>query len=356
MINLNSKKGDYIMEYLVTDGDIKEYRKMMEDVVQEFDASSYRMYSSTTIPPNELDNIVCFIVSVNSPDNFVVCIDDKVDNVCFSYTIDGYAVDVSLISNMDDIDNVNYRVISKYMDTISDYVSYMFMVPVYYKMCYKCGSIVDKRDIYRNTCSTCRSEYFSNYYNNKKDNVLTVETLKNIFTYKNGNLVYRNDYNKYKEGDIAGTPCGDGYVGVYINGKQYYLHHLVWMYHKGYFPKMYIDHINDNKKDNRIENLQETTQSENIRAARRINQSTGITGVYKKNNGKYYSLITTLGKTYYLGSYNTLIEAVMARLHGEETKACVIKESPAMQYYKSFINNKENDLSIIDNFMLSVEV
>lgn len=44
------------------------------------------------------------------------------------------------------------------------------------------------------------------------------------------------------------------------------VHRLVWNYFNGVIPKnMVIDHINGNSLDNRIENLQCVTQSENIK-------------------------------------------------------------------------------------------
>ena len=41
-------------------------------------------------------------------------------------------------------------------------------------------------------------------------------------------------------------------------------HRLVWFYIHGKWPEMELDHINNNKRDNRIENLREVTRGENM--------------------------------------------------------------------------------------------
>ena len=41
------------------------------------------------------------------------------------------------------------------------------------------------------------------------------------------------------------------------------LHHAVWAVCKGRFPERQIDHVNGNKRDNRIENLREVSNGEN---------------------------------------------------------------------------------------------
>ena len=71
---------------------------------------------------------------------------------------------------------------------------------------------------------------------------------------------------------------------AYINGQRYHIlmHRVVWAWHHGRLPTMQIDHINGNGFDNRIENLREVTQSENMRNQHRTwkpNADTGLPGV-----------------------------------------------------------------------------
>ena len=65
-------------------------------------------------------------------------------------------------------------------------------------------------------------------------------------------------------------------------------HWAVWAWHNGCFPTMQIDHINGNGFDNRIGNLREVTQSENMRNQYRPwkpNAKSGLPGVYKNGSG-----------------------------------------------------------------------
>ena len=66
----------------------------------------------------------------------------------------------------------------------------------------------------------------------------------------------------WKKGDKAGSICER--ARVRIDGIDYYVSRLVWYYHTGEWPLNFIDHINQNKLDNRIENLRDVTHIENI--------------------------------------------------------------------------------------------
>jgi len=88
-------------------------------------------------------------------------------------------------------------------------------------------------------------------------------------------------------------------------------HALKMAIKEGYSPfshEFVIDHINENRSDNRFENLEVVTQAENVRRAKRNN------GVYlQKTTGKYLArIIYTIDKQNvrrYLGLYNTRQEA-----------------------------------------------
>jgi hypothetical protein len=85
---------------------------------------------------------------------------------------------------------------------------------------------------------------------------------------------------------------------------------LVAMSFLGHIPNSTIgyvvDHINDNKLDNRVENLRLISNHAN--GIKRLNKNQ-LFGVTKKPNGRWYSKVWHLNKTIYLGSYNTEIEA-----------------------------------------------
>ena len=91
-----------------------------------------------------------------------------------------------------------------------------------------------------------------------------------------------------------------------VNGREYNFltHHVVWAWHNGCFPTMQIDHVNGNGFDNRIENLREVTQSENMRNMVypwKPNVDTGLPGVYK--NGSGYQIKVAQNHYYFRDKY-----------------------------------------------------
>lgn len=86
------------------------------------------------------------------------------------------------------------------------------------------------------------------------------------------------------------------------------------------FLKKEIDHINRDRKDNRIENLREVNRTENVRnTTKKINPDTGVYGVYKDKATKGLKKVYTFhfqDKSY---RFYTVEEAVNKRkeLYGE---------------------------------------
>jgi hypothetical protein len=80
-------------------------------------------------------------------------------------------------------------------------------------------------------------------------------------------------------GKRAGT-ISLGYLRISLDGKLVLAHRLVWLMEHGEWPRDHIDHINRNKMDNRIGNLRDATQSQNMRnASLPSNNKSGIAGV-----------------------------------------------------------------------------
>jgi hypothetical protein len=81
---------------------------------------------------------------------------------------------------------------------------------------------------------------------------------------KEGNVYNENGY------QIKLYEHTDGYLQFkpYYDGKPHnkYAHRMVWEYYNGEIPEgMQIDHINDDRADNRLENLRLSTNKSNIR-------------------------------------------------------------------------------------------
>lgn len=115
-------------------------------------------------------------------------------------------------------------------------------------------------------------------------------------------------------GDVAGCLNTIGYRQIQLDGKVYKEHRLIWFYLHGVWPKNEIDHINNQRNDNRIENLREATRSQNSfnTKVRKTNKSTGHKNI--QPHGPGYRFICKLnGKTHYPGTYATIEEAIAVR-------------------------------------------
>ena len=147
--------------------------------------------------------------------------------------------------------------------------------------------------------------------------MITQELVKEHFTYEDGNLIRNFNHNNQKSGDIA------GWITVASRDKKYkrisflnthkYVHQIIFLYHHGFIPK-YIDHINGNSLDNRIENLREATQSLNNANSKLAKSNTsGIKGVtWRKDTKKWAAQIMKDKKNYSLGSFQNIEDAATA--------------------------------------------
>lgn len=133
------------------------------------------------------------------------------------------------------------------------------------------------------------------------------------------NILVSQEDQHYLEHDLFIN--GMGYVVLlkYGDKRLQYLHRLVAASMGELSANMCVDHINNNKLDNRRENIRICTRQQNNcnRASKRA-----LKGVYALHNGQYKSIIYSNNIRYVLGIYSTLTEAVSAyneaaeRLHG----------------------------------------
>jgi hypothetical protein len=111
---------------------------------------------------------------------------------------------------------------------------------------------------------------------------------------------------------IVGTPDTDGYLTIGINGGRYRASRLAWLWMTGHWPPsgFQIDHINRNRADDRWDNLQLATWSDQqFNKGIAKNNKTGRTGVFIAKNNKYGA---SVGKKY-LGVFKTVEDAAAAR-------------------------------------------
>jgi len=100
-----------------------------------------------------------------------------------------------------------------------------------------------------------------------------------------------------------------GYFQIYFNKKAYYLHRFIMQA----TPGQIVDHINRDKKDNRINNLRFVTKSENNYNSgnrRRSNFGRGIS--FDKFGNRFRACISHNNKTLKLGSFSNTRGAKIA--------------------------------------------
>jgi len=148
--------------------------------------------------------------------------------------------------------------------------------------------------------------------------ILNQAKLKELLDYNpdTGGFIWRVYRSRMaKAGAPAGTKNDLGYVRIIVCGKQYAAHRLAWLYTHGQWPTSEIDHINQNKADNRIANLRQVTRSENCQ-----NKSDatlpGIT--WHKPTAKWQARIKINQKLIHLGVFQNVEDAKAARKQAEQ--------------------------------------
>lgn len=136
--------------------------------------------------------------------------------------------------------------------------------------------------------------------------MITKEFLLERFSYKDGFLFYKSrPANRIKIGSMAGYKNKDGYLVIEIDNKCYPIHRLIFMMFYGYFPSE-IDHIDNNKLNNKIKNLRQATRSENcLNRLKRSDNTSGVKGVYWHKNLKKWQVSLSVNKNpKYFGLFN----------------------------------------------------
>ena len=134
--------------------------------------------------------------------------------------------------------------------------------------------------------------------------MITQKYLKELFDYKDGNLYWK--IKKAKNtiiGSIVST-LSHGYIRVRIDGKAYFAHRIIFLYHHGYLP-LEIDHIDKNPLNNKIENLRECSSSQNkYNTNLRTDNKSGIKNVRWRDDRKKWEVrLWVDGKRKYFGHY-----------------------------------------------------
>lgn len=137
------------------------------------------------------------------------------------------------------------------------------------------------------------------------------ETLRQLFDYNpnTGVLKYRDKRQRRRRSKKS---KGNDYLKVRVGGKSVRAHRVIWIFFHGYEPE-FIDHIDGNRQNNKIENLRSVSKSGNGQNMKL--KQTNTTGVYgvSKHGRRWRAYINLYKKQRSIGAFDTFDEAVSAR-------------------------------------------
>jgi hypothetical protein len=119
--------------------------------------------------------------------------------------------------------------------------------------------------------------------------------------------------NRVKVGALAGNKSGR-YLVIGIDGREYRAQRLAWLLSHGKWPDGVVDHENGNSFDNRLTNLRDATQRQNLGNARRAEHNkSGVKGVHWDNaRQRWHAQISENNKSKSLGRFVSIEDAAAA--------------------------------------------
>lgn len=151
------------------------------------------------------------------------------------------------------------------------------------------------------------------------------DVLRETFTYDplKGDLrwkIVNPFYKKARPGDIAGSISSQGYWMVRVAGCYYLAHRIIWKMVTGIEPEDQIDHIDNDRLNNRWDNFRQATNGQNRHNTKLAkNNKSGVKGVCWEPSHKAWKVyISVDGKQRRLGRYKSIDEAKRVRLAAAE--------------------------------------
>ena len=113
-----------------------------------------------------------------------------------------------------------------------------------------------------------------------------------------------------KKNKVAGRLDRNGYITICFDGNHYLAHRLAWWWVFGKWPTNLLDHKDQDKSNNKIENLREcdySTNGANLKSKRKYK---GV--FYDKRDNLIFSQIRFNNKSIRIGTFKTEEEAARA--------------------------------------------
>jgi hypothetical protein len=129
-----------------------------------------------------------------------------------------------------------------------------------------------------------------------------------------------NQWNSRNADKEAGWLEPNGYRRVIVDDEFVLAHRVVWALAYGVWPLKEIDHEDQNRSNNVLNNLQDAgPQLNNINKSMARTNKSGCTGVYQSQTpGKWKAQIKLGRQNEYLGTFGSFDDAVAARKQAEK--------------------------------------
>lgn len=169
---------------------------------------------------------------------------------------------------------------------------------------------------------------------------MEISELSEVLSYDpaTGKITWRHDRIgangsvRAKAGEEAGYIHSSGYRYISINGWRGLGHRIGWALHHGEWPVGDLDHRNEVKSENWIDNLRPAARSGNMmnRGPTKRNKL-GAKGVELTRSGRYAVKIWKNYQRFHVGTFDSIAEAAAAydleakKLHGEFASASSLR-------------------------------
>lgn len=147
-----------------------------------------------------------------------------------------------------------------------------------------------------------------NPYRSPQRACITAEYVRARFIYADGDIYWKISPGRNRKiGDRAYSISHGTRKTVRVGTIRVPQSHVVWLYHKGYWPLAELDHKDRDSLNDRLSNLRDaTTQKNCMNQTVRKNNKSGFKGVTKHpQQSGYWARISADGYRYQLGLYPT---------------------------------------------------